>query len=208
MKGHAADLRHGGVGANIQRSFRNERYLPGMDEFRPAGWSTPFVTVALTLICSVAPTSSACVCRCLAAAKPSGIPMVRPDSKPRSCVTACSSAMCPRSKGPRHSTSPRSLTPSPAPTMTARRSPAHRRAATRPRPYPRRWSLPPFPRRISLPVTRPAPSSPSGQRYRRTARAGRRRVTIRRPAGVAPVWPRPPRNGVVTGRRSWTGAGP
>ena len=34
MKGHAADLRHGGVGANIQRFFRNERYLPGMDEFR------------------------------------------------------------------------------------------------------------------------------------------------------------------------------
>ena len=45
----------------------------------PAGWSTPFVTVALTLICSVAPASSACVCRCLAAAKPSGIPTVRPD---------------------------------------------------------------------------------------------------------------------------------
>jgi hypothetical protein len=34
MKGHAADLRHGGVNANIQRSFRNERYFPGMDEFR------------------------------------------------------------------------------------------------------------------------------------------------------------------------------
>ena len=45
----------------------------------PAGWSTPFVIVASTLICSAgASPSLASACRCPAAAKPSGTPTGRP----------------------------------------------------------------------------------------------------------------------------------
>ena len=90
------------AGANIQRSFKNERYLPGMDEFRARRVVDALRDRGVNAhLLRGGSASSACACRCPAAAKPSGTPTVRPASKPRSCATACSSATCPRSKAPR-----------------------------------------------------------------------------------------------------------
>ena len=154
MKGRAADLRHGGVGANIQRFSRTSTTFLAWTNSGPAAWSTPFVTVASTLISSAVPASSACG---VAARRPRSRVGYRRYGRLEAQVMrdGCSSAMCPRSKAPRPSTSPRSLKLSPAPT-TASPSPAS--APSRPRrtrPYPRRRRLPPLPRRLPLPVTRP-----------------------------------------------------